>query len=123
MTPEEQFDIARKLYPNPQKRGLETEFANFVKKNKNWREIVPLLLPAIQAQIEWRLNARGEWRPPWKIFPTWINQRWWEFSPKTQQMTIKKCYVCKKNGETRLGIVPNKTCKVHICKNCWEISK
>lgn len=118
MTPEQTFDIARKLYPSQEKRGNEKEFANFVKKNKDWCEILPQLLPAIQAQIEWRENRKGEWRPAWKNFPTWINTSWWEFSPVTEQKTIKRCYVCKNYGETKLGIVANKTCQVHLCKNC-----
>ena len=114
------FDQARKLYPGV-KRGNETEFANFTKKHKRWREILPLLLPAIQAQIEWMDVPKGVFRPGWKHFATWINQSFWEFSPVTKQKTIKRCYACKKVSETKPGIVALKTCKVPLCENCRKV--
>ncbi len=119
-TPEQIFDEARKLYPNPQKRGNTTEFANFKKKNKRWREILPLLLPAIKAQIDWREAAKSEWRPSWKSFPAWINQKWWEFSPETQKKTIKRCFICGNYGETKLVIneYSNATCELPVCPVC-----
>ncbi len=124
-TPEQIFDEARKLYPNPQKRGLSTEFTNFKKKYKCWREFLPLLLPAVQAQIAWRETAKGEWRPPWKNFPSWINQRWWEFSPITQQKTIKRCFICNNYGETKLAVVEysNATCELPVCPVCFRAGK
>ena len=66
------FEKARKLYPST-KRGLDTEFANFTKKHKDWREVLPLLLPAIENQI--KCSRPDKW---WKHFQTWINQRCWE---------------------------------------------
>ncbi len=122
------FDQARLRYPGVV-RGLQTEYDSFVyhclhplrgmSKIKP-QDVLPLLLPAIEAQINWHLEKTSEFRPEWKYFTTWLNTRWWEFSPETKQKTIKKCYVCKENGETRLGIVPNKTCKVHLCEKCWN---
>jgi len=72
-----EFDEARRFYPGV-KRGNDREFKNFCKKNKDWREALPLLLPAITKQIVWREKANGEFRPPWKNFQTWINQGCWE---------------------------------------------
>lgn len=72
-----QFDLARKLYPGT-KRGLETEFVNFKKKYKEWEKLLILLIGAIHKQIDWRKSANGEFRPPWKHFKTWINNRSWE---------------------------------------------
>jgi len=52
------FEEARNVYPG-NKRGSETEYDNFVKKHKDWKDVLPLLKPAIEAQIEWRKNARS----------------------------------------------------------------
>ncbi len=71
------FDEARKIYPGT-KRGLNTEWENFKKKNRDWKEVLPLLKPAIERQIEWRENGNGEFRPAWKYFQTWVNKRSWE---------------------------------------------
>ncbi len=123
-TPEQIFDEARKLYPGI-KRGNGTEFANFTKKNKRWREILPRLLPAIQAQIDWRSSANGEWRPSWKSFPAWINQSWWEINVQTQQKTIKRCFICKNYGDTRKINVQwsNATCEFPVCPVCFRAGK
>jgi len=67
------FDEARKLFRGT-KRGLQTEFANFRKKNKDWKVVLPLLKPAIENQIKWR-KRDGIF---WKHFKTWINNRCWE---------------------------------------------
>ena len=66
------FDIARTKFPG-RKNGLEPEFANFCKKHKDRKEILPLLLPAIEQQIVWR-KEDGQY---WKNFQTWINQSCW----------------------------------------------
>ena len=73
------FDKARKTYPGT-KRGLNTEFANFQKKHKDWREVLPDLLPAIgliQHDRDEKL-VRKEFVPAWANFSTWINNRRWE---------------------------------------------
>jgi hypothetical protein len=121
------FDQARLAYPGVV-RGLTTEYASFVyhcgrplrgmPKIKP-QDVLPLLLPAIELQINWMLEKELGFRPPWKHFSTWLNSRHWEFSPVTQQKTIKRCYKCKNVAETRLKIVPNKTCKVNVCERCW----
>jgi len=75
----EKFEEARKMYPGT-KRGLDTEFANFQKKHKDWKLVIPLLAPAIKNQIETKrkLAAQNRFVPEWKHFRTWINQRCWE---------------------------------------------
>jgi hypothetical protein len=77
---EEAFERARKLYPSTAKRGHATEWVNFRKKHKDWREAVADLEPAIRIQIREReLKTKAkEFVPPWKNFQTWINQRYWE---------------------------------------------
>ena len=79
MSAKEDFETARKYWPGL-KRGLETEFANFQKKHKNWKEIAPLLLPAMKREEKLRAAAkkRGEFFPGRKMFATWINQSCWE---------------------------------------------
>ena len=75
---EQQFEEFRKAYKGS-KRGLAVEFENFKKKNPNWREIVPLLMPALQRLEEWRAKAEaaGEFVPSWANLQTWINQKRW----------------------------------------------
>jgi len=71
------FNEVRKLFPGT-KRGNNTEFDNFT-KHKNWKEILPLLLPAIEEQIKYRQNVPDKtFVPEWKNFKTWIYQRCWE---------------------------------------------
>jgi len=75
----EQFEEARTLYPGD-KRGLDTEFENLKRKHRDWREIVPALLPSLDLQIARRekMRAAGEFVPNWKHFKTYINERCWE---------------------------------------------
>jgi len=73
-----EFEKFRKAYPGT-KGGLKKEFEGFC-RHKDWRECLPLLLPAIErqkAQREANLNA-GAWQPEWRHLKTWINQRGWE---------------------------------------------
>ena len=76
---EQQFDAFRKRYPGT-KRGFKIEFDNFKKKNpKTWREIIPLLAPALDRLIEWheRRTAAGQFAPNYKNLATWLNQQCW----------------------------------------------
>ncbi len=78
------FNESRKLFGGI-KRGNQIEFDNFCKKHKDWENILPLLKPAVEAQIKWRQEANGEFQPPWKNFQTWINQSCWsEETPNTK---------------------------------------
>lgn len=74
-----EFEIFRKQYPGT-KRGLETEFSNFKKKHKDYKDAVKLLLPAIQKLEIWREKKRsaGQFVPEYANLSTWINQRRWE---------------------------------------------
>jgi uncharacterized protein YdaU (DUF1376 family) len=73
---DESFENFRKLYQGT-KRGLKIEFDNFKKKHKDWKEVLPLLEPAVKKEIEWRKQKR-DFTPQWKNLSTWINQRCWE---------------------------------------------
>lgn len=76
---EAQFDAFRKAYKGT-KRGLKVELDNFKKKNDNWREIIPTLMPALEREIAWReqMQAAGQFVPQWAHLQTWINQSRWE---------------------------------------------
>ena len=76
---ETMFDEFRKAYAGT-KRGLKAELDNFKKKNDNWREIVPLLMPALEKEMQYREQAQaaGQFVPNWAYLQTWINQRRWE---------------------------------------------
>lgn len=71
------FDRARKLYRGF-KRGNEVEFKNFV-RHKDWQAALPLLYPAIEAEIAHKqaLVDAKRFCPEWAHFATWINQRRW----------------------------------------------
>lgn len=73
------FDTFRRAYKGT-KRGLNTEFTNFKKKNKDWREVLPLLLPLYEQQQTKRQKAltEGCFVPQEKNLQTYINQRCWE---------------------------------------------
>ncbi len=73
------FEKARKLFPGS-KRGLQTEYDNFLKKHKDGSEVIHLLEPAIQREIIHKTNLKnsGQFCPAWKNFQTWINNRCWE---------------------------------------------
>jgi hypothetical protein len=70
------YNSFRKLFEGT-KKGNETEFENFKKKHKDWKEVLPLLEPAVKKEIEWRKQKR-DFTPQWKNLSTWINQRCWE---------------------------------------------
>ena len=76
---EQMFDKFRKMYRGT-KRGLQTEFTNFKKKHKDWREVLVILLPSYQAQQTKREQAlrQGCFVPQEKNLQTYINQRCWE---------------------------------------------
>lgn len=80
------FETFRKAYKGT-KRGLNTEFTNFKKKHKDWREVLPLLLPAYQHQQELREQgkATGCFVPQEKNLQTYLNQRCWEEEPHFEQ--------------------------------------
>lgn len=76
---EKQFEEFRKAYPG-RKRGHNTELAAFKRKYKNWTEIVPLLMPALQRLIEYNkaANAAGQWTASFANLSTWLFQARWE---------------------------------------------
>ena len=73
------FDEFRKLYGGT-KNGNKTEFDNFVKKHKDWREVLPDLKAIVETQINIRSMkvANNVFCPEWKNLSVWINKRCWE---------------------------------------------
>jgi len=71
------FDTARKAYPGT-KRGLDPEWTGFLKACPKYSESLPLLLPAIEREIEHRKKqVASGFVPQWANFSTWINQKRW----------------------------------------------
>lgn len=97
----EEFETFRKVYPG-KKRGLDTEFSNYRKKHKDWREALPLLLPAAQAYAN---QTRSTPQKYIKHLQTWINNREWEtnydatITPATDE--INRTY--QRNGISPAG--------------------
>lgn len=96
------FDLARKEFYGI-KRGLQTEFDNFRKQHRDWKKILPLLLPAIKYQIANRqqLKSKREFVPPPKHFKTWINNSCWEETAPEQPRKQKPFCACGCGNEGR----------------------
>jgi len=88
------FESARLKYPGT-KRGGQTEFKDFKRRIPNWKFVIDLLLPAIQNQIDWRVNAGKEFRPPWKHFKTWLGGSHWEDVLSDPEAGGKECVDCQ----------------------------
>jgi len=75
----EEFDRFRKFYPGT-KKGLDTEYENFVKKTKEYSKVVYELYPAIEKYISWRDKKKSlnQFVPEYAHLTTWINQKRWE---------------------------------------------
>jgi hypothetical protein len=75
------FEEFRLAY-NGRKRGHDTEFDYFIAQNKDWREVLPLLIGAITKENELREEARAMRRffPEQKNMQTYLNgkNRAWE---------------------------------------------
>ena len=95
------FNIARELYPG-RKRGLDTEFKSFCKKHKDWKDVLVLLLPAIEVQIADRHNPRS-FTPPWKHFATWINNRCWEEEPAAEEILPQQLTPLERRHQEQLA--------------------
>lgn len=89
---EQIFDDFRKAYKG-KKRGLATELDNLKKKHpKDWKDIVPLLMPALEREEQHRkiAKAAGEFVPQWAMLQTWINQSRWEMEyPEDEQQVTQ----------------------------------
>ena len=74
----EKFELFRSSFLG-KKNGLDPEYENFTKKNKDYLEITPLLMPALKKEIEFRefKTEKNEWLAPWKNLSTWLNQKCW----------------------------------------------
>lgn len=73
-----EFEKFRKLYKGT-KRGHDTEL-KVLKKHKDWREVIPQLVPLYEGQLLWREKAKkaGIFVPEHAHLQTWLNQRRWE---------------------------------------------
>lgn len=92
---EAEFERFRALYPG-NKRGMAIEFGNLKKKYpKKWREIVPLLVPAVEKLLAYykaatEANKAGAqiFLPHFAYLQTWINNaRWTDEYPAIEAPT------------------------------------
>jgi hypothetical protein len=85
------FNEARKLFGGT-KRGIQTEYDYFVKTHKDWKDVLPLLVPSVKQQIIYRAKD-GRY---WKGFKSWIYNRCWEetvgatMSPVNEQQALER---------------------------------
>ncbi len=89
------FDKSRLLFKGT-KRGLQTEYENFC-KHPDHREVVELLLPAVENQIRWRAED-GRY---WKNFKTWVNQRCWEETEGADKIEGEELRCIRREGNQR----------------------
>jgi hypothetical protein len=75
---EETFIAFREAFPGT-RRTWPTEFAR-LKKHRDWKAALPLLMPALEKEKAWRRRCAdiGAFCPEWTMLSTWINQRRWE---------------------------------------------
>ena len=79
------FEVFWKAYPNKKGKGGAKIKWDALKKAKKLPSI-QVILKAIQAQKEWRNNAKqGEFRPEWKHPSTWLHQGCWDDEVEVQQ--------------------------------------
>lgn len=73
------FNEFRMIYPGT-KKGNKTEFDNFIKKHKDWKEVLSTLKLELESQISIKnlKKAKKQFVPQWKNLQTWINNRCWE---------------------------------------------
>lgn len=104
---EKEFERFRQAYPGS-KRGLSVEFGNFKKKYpKKWKEIIPLLMPAVERLLAHHKAAQEANKQGARVFvpnfaylATWINQaRWEEEYPEIQIPGTTPTPTVKKESE------------------------
>lgn len=92
---EAEFERFRSLYPG-NKRGMAIEFGNLKKKYpKKWREIIPMLVPAVEKLLAYykaatEANKAGAqiFLPHFAYLQTWINNaRWTDEYPAIEAPT------------------------------------
>jgi len=76
---ENEFERFRKMYEGG-KRGFKTEWENFKKKHKDYKDVVPKLVQAYENLVLHRkeLESRKEFVPQFKNLQTYLNGRFWE---------------------------------------------
>ena len=114
------FENFRLFYPG-RKRALDTEFAYFCKCHRDWREVLPKLLPAAQAQIRHAVQQKAaeKFVPEWKDLKSWIYNRYWETIPETKTKRKDKCCVCgseQTTGSFDTTSGPRRHCANDDCK-------
>ncbi len=125
------FEQARKLYPGTC-RGFDDEWDNFVfqlkkpasrRKGRTIDNVIPLLKPAIVAQIAHRdeLARKKEFVSPWKHFKTWINGGWWtEEIPQTNKPKPVRCFHCQSEEVVVSGFGKPPRCGRAECRAEYE---
>lgn len=88
-----EFGQAHELYPSEAgKNFVTTDFKTFKEEHKDWKELLPLLLPAIKRQYAYRKweKEKRNFDRPWKRFSKWLKERGWEEFSSFVQVLEKK---------------------------------
>ncbi len=113
----DQFDIFRVKYKQygGKVRGLDTELDNLKKHHKDWKDIIPLLLGALDKENQERqkAKAKGAFFPLMKNLQTYINNRSWEAYPEDQATESRNEYMPIADGIYQ---------RWNSAKNCLEVN-
>jgi len=110
------FEEFRKFYKGA-KRGLDTEFNAFVKKNRDYKELLPLLKPAYENEEKYREEKAGrkEFFQNRSHLKKWLNQRYWENEYEVIENNNKKTEDFNQlDKETFLNRLKNDFEKIHL---------
>lgn len=95
-----EFETFWKAYPK--RSGSKKAAFNEWRKLNSQRPDLKIILDAIADQVNWRRNARGEFRPEWKDAERWLKGRMWEAEstptpghvPRASPVAVLSCPNC-----------------------------
>lgn len=96
----DEFETFWKAYPK--RSGSKKAAFNEWRKLNSQRPDLKIILDAIADQVNWRRNARGEFRPEWKDAERWLKGRMWEAEstptpghvPRASPVAVLSCPNC-----------------------------
>lgn len=102
----DEFERFRIMYPGT-KRGFATEYGNLKNKHKDYKEVIPKLVPALRNEIAWHTHLRkiGAFCPEYKNMQTWINQRCWEQEFNKEQLNSGTNRKSDQNADNALSAI------------------
>lgn len=121
------FEAFRKAYAGT-KRGFEAEIKDFQRKQKGWKEIVPLLMPAYERMMAFREEQKNknQFVPQLPMLKTWLFQERWSCeygtdnnaTPETKLLNVPANHNSRSNDKEER----DREFKTHIVDLCTNNS-